>query len=476
MRTRLLCLLLAFMACVFAAIAVPAARSLASGVQQTVYLDRLNDTTHFAALAEQNDTPADITALRADLARYDEVYGVAAAVVGRDGSLTYASPTGVAIDPATLRPSLSAALAGRPSDNPPLIWPWDKRPLVVAAPIVQSDDVIGAAVTISPVARLHTAVLRGWAAISVIAGIALVLGVLLAIRLTGWILRPVYLLDTATHTIATGRFDARVSKATGPPELRRLATSFNKMADHVEAAIEQQRAFVADASHQLRNPLSALLLRMEHLGTAVPAGWEEELQYARDEGARLTQILDDLLDLATAEHVTAQDQRFDVVAIADERIHAWSAMAENKQIDLCRIGVGSGDVLADDAAVRGVMDVLISNAIKFSLPGTAVTVTIAEEGTFVVIEVADQGPGLSPDELDRLGDRFWRSARHQNVEGSGLGIAIARTLLTSVGGDLEFAAAEPAGLVATVRLRRAFSSGSGEEAAPVVSSYGLTDR
>lgn len=452
MRTRLLSLLLVFMAISLAAIAVPVARGVAQSDQQDVYLDRLNDTTRFAALAQQDSSLSDLDAVCLNLSRYDAVYGIAVVVFQRDGTIECASRSGLSAAPPEVRTALATALAGRPSDDPPTIWPWQNRQLVVATPVVHSGDVTGAAVTISPTGELHRAMLIGWARIALVAAAVLLMGVLLAMLLTRWILRPVYTLDSVTHTIATGRLDARVSKASGPPELRRLAGSFNAMADHVQSSIKQQQAFVADASHQLRNPLSALLLRLEHLGTALPQGWEEELANAREEGTRLTQVLDDLLTLAAAEHTALSSHPVEVAALVDERVAAWTAMADHEQIQLRREGAESADAVGDEAALRGVLDVLISNAIKFSPAGTEVTVTLRQEGSSVAVDVRDRGTGLTDEELARLGDRFWRSPRHQNIEGSGLGIAIAKTLLDGMGGRLELTGNKPQGLLATIHL------------------------
>lgn len=454
MRLRILSVLLAFMTCALAAIAIPSARNLASATQQGFYLDRLNDTTRFAALAQQAGSPADLAALRADLGRYDAVYGIAVAIVGRDGRPTLVSRSGITTDSPQLRARLASALAGRASEDSPIVWPWDERPLVVATPIVHAGDVTGAAVTISPTGRLHREVLGGWAVIGLISALMLIMCVALAVRLTSWILRPIVLLDGAAHTIATGRMDARVDERSGPPELRRLAGSFNEMAGHVTESIERQRAFAADASHQLRNPLSALLLRLEHLGTALPDGWEDELNNAREEGGRLTRMLDDLLTLAAVEHTALRAYSVDVGVSLDERIDAWTAMADHKEIRFVREGAAGDDALGDYVAIRGVLDVLFSNAIKFSPPGTRITAIVRDEPEVITIGIGDEGPGLSADELARVGNRFWRSPRHQNIEGSGLGIVIARTLLAGIGGELELAPREPCGLLATVRLRK----------------------
>lgn len=95
---------------------------------------------------------------------------------------------------------------------------------------------------------------------------------------------------------------------------------------------------------------------------------------------------------------------------------------------------------------------MLDNALKFSPDGGTVAVTVRLGRDEVAVTVADQGPGLTEEELARVGDRFWRSTRHQNVDGSGLGLSIARTLLMAGGGSLEFAAAEPYGLAVTLAL------------------------
>lgn len=275
-----------------------------------------------------------------------------------------------------------------------------------------------------------------------------------AFRLTGWVLRPVRVLDSVTHDIATGRMNSRVAATGGPPELRRLALSFNEMADNVEEALEQQRAFVADASHQLRNPLAALLLRIELLALELPEG-NEEIASVRTEGKRLAQVLDDLLDLALAEHTAAELRLIDVGALTGERVVSWRPVAEDKGV-LLTGECGAVTAWADPVALSSALDAVIDNALKFTPGGeeVAVTVAVSPDAASVSVVVADQGPGLTEDELSRVGDRFWRSGRHQNVKGSGLGLSITRVLLTAGGGSLTFAPNDPHGLRVTVTVPR----------------------
>lgn len=273
-----------------------------------------------------------------------------------------------------------------------------------------------------------------------------------AFRLTGWVLRPVRILDAATHDIATGQMNSRVAAASGPPELRRLARSFNEMADNVEEVLEQQRAFVADASHQLRNPLAALLLRIELLALELPAG-NEEIASVRTEGKRLAQVLDDLLDLALAEHASADLQLTDIGELAAERVAAWRPLAEEKGVRLTEHGAAV-TAWADPIALSSALDAVIDNALKFTPPGEEVTLSVASNGETSTVVITDGGPGLTDEELARIGDRFWRSGHHQNVKGSGLGLSISRALLAAGGGSIGYAHHEPRGLRVTVTVPR----------------------
>jgi signal transduction histidine kinase len=240
--------------------------------------------------------------------------------------------------------------------------------------------------------------------------------------------------------------------AGGPPELRRLARSFNEMADNVEDVLEQQRAFVADASHQLRNPLSALLLRIELLALELPEG-NEEIASVQAEGKRLAQVLDDLLDLALAEHSEADLRITDIGALAAERVAAWSPTAEAKSVRLMG-NCPATTAWADPIALSSALDAVIDNAVKFTPKDETVEVTVASDGHISTVVVTDNGPGLTDEELARIGDRFWRSGRHQNIKGSGLGLSISRALLAAGGGSMSYGHHQPRGLKVTVRVPR----------------------
>ncbi|MFI2240285.1 sensor histidine kinase [Streptomyces chrestomyceticus] len=465
MRTRLLPLLIVLLAGVLLALGFPLAGITAGVEQQRVVVDRIDDAARFASLAQYvtarpgaGKTPDEDerqTTLSAELKRYHELYGIRAGVFFRDGTPMAAAPADWRVpEKGEGARAFSEALAGRRSHDPHQIWPWDDDGRIpVASPVVRDGDVVAVVVTDSPTGRMRSRTLHGWLLIGAGECAAMLVAVGAAFRLTGWVLRPVRVLDAASHDIATGRMKSRVAAASGPPELRRLARSFNEMADNVEEVLEQQRAFVADASHQLRNPLSALLLRIELLALELPDG-NEEIASVRTEGKRLARVLDDLLGLALAEHAAADLQLTDIAALAAERVGSWRPLAEEEGVLLSYEGQRAVTGWADPVALSSALDALVDNALKFTPAGERVTVGVAPDGERVRITVCDHGPGLTEDELARIGDRFWRSGRHQNVSGSGLGLSITRALLAGGGATLSFAPHRPHGLRVTVEVPR----------------------
>ncbi|MFI9309431.1 sensor histidine kinase [Streptomyces triculaminicus] len=464
MRTRLLPLLIVLMAGVLLALGFPLAAGLAAVQQQRVVMDRIDDTARFASLAQYvlatpSPGPAEalderLIALDSELGRYEELYGIQAGVFHRTGAPLAIAPSEWALPLAgEVRQAFQEALAGRRSSDPGQIWPWRHNKLTVASPVIRDGDVVAVVVTHSPTGELRSRILHDWLLLGAGETAAMLVAVAAAFRLTGWVLKPVRTLDAAAHGIATGRMNSRVAADNGPPELRRLARSFNEMADNVEEVLEQQRAFVADASHQLRNPLSALLLRIDLMALDLPDGHEEILS-VRAEGKRLARVLDDLLDLALAEHAASDTQLTDIAEIVTDRVGAWSPVASRERVALAYSGPSAVTGWADPIALSSALDAIVDNALKFTPAGARVDVGVAVAGDRVQITVADHGPGLTEEELTRIGDRFWRSGRHQNVSGSGLGLSISRALLAAGGATLSYAPNEPNGLRATIAVPR----------------------
>ncbi len=457
MRARLLVIVLFLVGLLAVGLGVPLAVTTAQTAQLNLFARQLTTTIFYASRAQRPITEADYTALEAELTRYDEIYQVAVVVLDRNREPVAASRRPVpGLDAAGLQ-RVEVALASRPSAPYPLLMPWDDRALVLAEPVFVGSDVRGVAITVTPTTGLRGAEVRVWSLLAAATLLALGLGVLLALPVVRWILRPVQRLDEGTGRVAAavlaGAAAEPVSDGTGPPELRRLSASFDRMAATVTHAYAAQRAFVADASHQLRNPLTALSLRLSNLDGHVGAAAGEDHIAALEEVERLSTLLDGLLALARAERKAPLTCADVDVGVAD-RIDAWRPLAEHMELRLGHTGDRGLRVLAPAGAIETVLDAVLDNAVKFTPPGGSVTVHTSAGPDNVEIAVRDTGPGLAPEELERATDRFWRSPAQINVDGSGLGLAIAARTVELAGGELRLELPDGGGLQVVARLPR----------------------
>ena len=267
-----------------------------------------------------------------------------------------------------------------------------------------------------------------------------VLGVSLAIssRLSRWVVDPLRRLDQQAAALGQGQMSARADTAHGPPEVVALADTFNEMADRLDELVTSQRRFVADASHQLRTPLTALRLRLETLGPESAATRDAAL----DEVARLTRLVDGLLSLARAEGARPVREPVSVTAVLAERHEAWLPLATEQRVGLDLDMSGSASVTAQlvPGHLEQILDNLIDNALDVSPPDSTVILRSARVGGYVEIHVIDEGPGMTEEERRDAFAPFWQSATGRRAGSSGLGLAIAQQLAR---GESRFAPSRP---------------------------------
>jgi signal transduction histidine kinase len=456
MRTRLSVLLLVLMGVVLVSLGVPLGATISSTESRAMHADRVTDLAIFVGLVPSGPRLSQVEANAAerDLRRYDELYGISVSVYDAAGRLRLQSRdqpwSGSTAE--AVRSSVQTALAGRLTEAPPRMLPWENRPLVAAQSVVRDGDVVGAVVSVSPVDQARDRVLDRWLLLVGAELVALVGAAVLAGRLAGWLLRPVARLDEAAHQISAGDLGARVPTGSGPPELRRLEHSFNDMAVHVQGAVEAQRAFIADASHQLRNPLAALLIRLEGLRLAPPARQSAAAESALADGRHLAGTLDRMLALAQVEHISAAAGPVDVGRVVDERLSSWRVVADSRSITIHRTGVSRVLGHHDTGALSGALDAVLDNSLKYSPEHSAVTVEVTIGESTIAIVVTDDGPGVSAEDLPKVVDRFWRSAEAARETGSGLGMSIAKTLLERHGGRLDIGTTDDRGLRVSLRV------------------------
>jgi signal transduction histidine kinase len=453
---RLLITFQSLLALVLLALAVPLAVTTAARDTQTVFIDRLNDTARFASLAEPALRTGRLAALDAELREYDATYGIAAVVVRRDGRPFLASRDGLDLDAARVHARVEAALSGQHAGLQQTFWPWRDVPLVVAEPVGRGGEIIGAVLTVSPTDALRAGTGRSLAVLAGLSVLVLLVGAAAAGPLARWMLRPVGRLDDAAAALSVGRFGNRVETVSGPPELRRLVASFNRMAGRIATLVERQRSFVSYASHQLRTPLATLRLCVENLETAVRPHGLDDYRMMAEEITRLGQLCDSLLAYARAEVTAGEAVGVDAATVVERRVETWRALAERADIRLRRTGLAAAPVRAAAQALDQALDALLSNAVKFAGAGAEVVVGVERgEAGWFDIDVVDDGPGMPPEDLARAAEPFWRRAESQNVDGSGLGVTIAAALVTASGGRFDLMAARPHGVHARIRLREA---------------------
>ncbi|HET6293787.1 MAG TPA: HAMP domain-containing sensor histidine kinase [Kribbella sp.] len=428
--------------------AVPLANYIATSASRTLFLSRSNDADWFATMAESPLQSGDIASLRELAVRYHELYNTPVFVVDVDRRVIATSRSGVDVKEPELKIALDSTLAGRLPSEPPALFPWRTGEMVVARPVVNNGRVLGAAVLRVPTERSRADVERGlWLLLGglLISIGAVVIGIVRPV--TRWVLRPLNDLDNATHQVTRGALDTRVSTDGRAPELRRLGDSFNSMALSLHQARQREREFVADASHQLRTPLTSARIHIEGLSRLSPTA-----RFALSDIDRLGRIVQRLSRLAGSDRpgdADGNEPPLDLAQAVKERLVGWKAVYSADDLELI-IGEMVPGGVAPELEVDDILDVLLDNASKYGAP--PVEVSVLRDGTEVVLSVRDHGLGLGSRDLKKVGERFWRSAHHREMPGTGLGLAIVRSEAARVGGRVVARPPIGGGLVIEVRV------------------------
>ena len=314
----------------------------------------------------------------------------------------------------------------------------------VYAPVVTSG---GTAVVRSVVLAedLHRGVGRATLTVAALALLLLVAAVVAADRLAVWVARPVRDLASAADALRAGRLDTRVPER-GPPEVVASASALNRLAARIGELLAAERDAVADLSHRLRTPVTALRLDAESLSASSP----EDAERMREHVAALERTVDAVVRDARRPVRAAVDARCDAAVVVADRASFWSALAEDQgrrlDVDLPDSPVPVA-VERDDLA--DVVDVLVDNVFAHTPDGTAFAMRLGLDGDWAVLTVTDDGAGV-PD-----GGLVTRGA--SGAGSSGLGLDIARRAATASGGGLHIGRREAGGTQVTVRLGRARS-------------------
>ena len=364
----------------------------------------------------------------------------------RDGIQNFAS-----------RPEVAAALQQKVASGSRYSRSLGTGLIYVAVPVTQGNTVVGAVRLSYSTQQVEDRVHRYWWLLGLAGSITLLIASVVGILMARWVTRPLGDLRDVAREFGSGELDARADTMHGPPEVRALATSFNSTAGRLEDLLVSQEQFVADASHQLRTPLTALRLRLEMIEAEVEGPVIEDIEAAHSEVLRMSRLVDGLLALARAERSerTAPSPT-PIGPIITERLSIWEHIADEREVSLIAIPTPVV-ALTDPDHLGQILDNYIANALEVSPAGSSLLIRAAievqGEDRFAAVHVADQGPGMDAEQRAHAFDRFWRAGTTRSeLGGSGLGLAIVKKLAEADGGRAELRSAPSGGVDAVVLL------------------------
>ena len=269
------------------------------------------------------------------------------------------------------------------------------------------------------------------------------LGGILVAGLLGWYLsrritKPVLALSRATDEIARGRYDVDVPEVRGGGEIGHLADRFREMASRLSDAEQQERNFLMSVSHELRTPLTAIRGHVDALREGVaedPEARAASLDVIANEAVRLERLVGDVLDLAKLEahRFTLVNEEVDMEALCDQAYAAFGEEARRRGIEYDKRFDAQPTIVSDGDRVLQIISNLLSNAFRWTPDGGRIDLELAAANGRVQVAVDDSGPGIAPEERERIFRPFWS----RDDSGTGLGLAIAHELAAALGGKIE---------------------------------------
>jgi two-component system, OmpR family, heavy metal sensor histidine kinase CusS len=274
-------------------------------------------------------------------------------------------------------------------------------------------------------------------------------------------LGPVDQIIDEARAIDPANLAARLSVPASGDELQRLSETLNQMLGRVERSVQQVRRFTADASHELRAPMTLIYtaaqfaLKREHSTD----GLKEALRKVLREAKRCTELINQLLWLARSDAGSSRIELApaDIAALTGDVVNAVTVLAINKGLKVFAVSPETPiRALIEEASFRRMLLTLLDNAIKYTPSGGSIAVRVMEDVSEVVIAIEDTGAGILPEELPFIFDHFWRDdkVRSRDAGGTGLGLAIAREIAEQHHAKLTVESSVGHGSTFTVRVRR----------------------
>ncbi len=364
-------------------------------------------------------------------------------------------------------PEILAAQVGREQHD--IRWDeWrNEERLFVAAPILKEEGELEGIVQLSiPMKPLYADIRHTWIRLLGAGGVILAVTVLVSILLARQVAGPIRNLTTVTEAVAAGNLDQQVKPA-GPDELARLGNAFNRMAEQVREMLARQQAFVANAAHELRSPLTSIRLRIEMLQEHIEDKPQLARRYLRQlasEVEHLQRVVEHLLMLSRLDDARELPRaELDLAPLLYELADEMGPLAQAADLRLLvEVPPHLPPVAAHADAINMALRNLLDNAIKYTPAGGRIVLRATaeagpENGTSaqeVIIQVSDTGPGIPPEHLSRIFDRFYRvnEARSRWQRGAGLGLSLVRSIVEAHGGRVEVKSQVGRGTTFTVHL------------------------
>lgn len=348
------------------------------------------------------------------------------------------------------RPEIASALRGSAEQITRASSTLGGEILATAVPVAHDGRTVGAVRITQSIDAVNRAIRTATLEVALLTGVVLLLSVGVAALIAQRLARPIRRLDHAARQVAEGDLDTTV-EVEGSAEQRSLARAFNQMTQRIRRLVRAHQDFVADASHQLRTPLTGLRLRLENMSDRLdrtdPVAGEADA--ALREVDRLAQIVDELLILSRAGEHEAPGATVELADVATRAARRWREPAADRGIELDVDLDDGGTAWCSPADLDRAIDSLVENATRYAPPDSKISI-VAEPGA---INVLDDGPGLEAGEEDSVFERFNRgSAGRAGPGGTGLGLAIARELVRSWGGRVTLANRSGGGARARIEM------------------------
>jgi len=313
----------------------------------------------------------------------------------------------------------------------------DRNFLAVAHPLALDGEFVAAITVATPEAQLSDQAWRLMARLAIALAVGLIVTAVLAWYLSGRITRPVRRLAKAADEVAEGRYDTHV-EVSGKDEIADLADSFRQMTERLAEAEELERNFLMTVSHELRTPLTAIRGHVEALREGLADDLEARtasLDVIAAEAGRLERLVGDVLDLAKLDtrRFTVLREEVDMARLLDRAHAVFAEEAKRRGIDYEQKAESEPVIVSDGDRVLQIITNLLANAFRWTPDGGRVDLRLHSANGRIHVAVEDTGPGIGPEEQERIFRPFWT----HDGKGTGLGLAIAKELALALGGRIE---------------------------------------